>query len=109
MRNERTSKRVAKDAARILLAGARPIEKGQCVSIAKEVWHACRRVAASALTQAADRRNDIGFDPRDGGKVGREFIPKSKQARKAMKGKLGKHKPSSSPFYPSAKPLKHGP
>jgi hypothetical protein len=113
-RNEQTSKRVASIAATILRMDI-PTDDLWIMGSDRKwwrlsiTWKDVRDVAASALTQATDRRDDIGFDPRDGGKIGREFIPKSPQVRKAMKGKLGKRKPASSPFFPSARPPKRGP
>jgi hypothetical protein len=136
-RNEKTSARVAKIAAKVMAAkGKRSRVAGNVfvpalhTSMPRWVWLGIRALAASALTQAADkvpwgqlsaaafnkRVADRGFDPRDGGKIGREFIPKSPQAQKAMRGKLGKRvlsarikskKPSSWP--PSAKPPKGSP
>jgi hypothetical protein len=126
-RNEKTSARVAKIAAKVM---AMPEKLGDDRVISQSFWNDIRALAASALTQAADkvpwgqlsaaafnkRVADWGFDPREGGKIGREFIPKSAQARKAMRGKLGKRvlsarikskKPSSWP--PSAKPPRGSP
>ncbi len=91
-RNERTSKRIAKIAAKVLaikIVNAKTTVPGTTVT-----WADIRALAASALTQAADREkyDDIGFDPRDGssGEPERQWVPVSKQARKAMRGKLGK-------------------
>jgi hypothetical protein len=57
--------------------------------------------AASLVGQSPNkkkpRRDYRGFDPRDGGKVSRQRLPKKKNARKA------------SPFYPAARPKKSSP
>lgn len=102
MKNERTSKRVAKLAAMILALDDYYLD----------VWinddperarKALRTLAASSLTKTADkpkprrRYDDRGFDPRDGGKVGRAHVPKQKRKR------------SSSPYYPAAKPKRSSP
>lgn len=108
MKNERTSKRVAKLAAMILALDDYYLD----------VWinddperarKALRTLAGSDLTQAKDKtwsdvdaalarkRDDIGYDPRDGGKVGRQHVPKQKRKR------------GSSPYYPAAKPKRSSP
>lgn len=122
-RNEKTSTRVAKIAAKVLALKFAPPGLNSFVQVVYArngkvriydpdiTWADIRALAASALTQAADKRDDQGFDPREGGKVGREFIPKSAQARKAMRGELGAtikgKRPSSWP--PAAKPVRRSP
>ena len=61
MKNEKTSKRVASDAARILKA--KPGYMGQarkdgsvCRVLSPALWDACLRVAASSLTQSPDKK-----------------------------------------------------
>lgn len=90
--DERTSKRVASDASIILDAfPSVHLWRGhKCVRITLDLWKRCRSVAGSALTQTADRgrirpkSDDIGFDPRDGGKIGREHVPR--KPRRARRG-----------------------
>jgi hypothetical protein len=57
-----------------------------------------RKVAASVPRSAKRdtpklKYDDRGFDPRDGGKIGKQHVPKwrpvSNQVRKALRGKLG--------------------
>jgi hypothetical protein len=77
-RNERTSARVAKIAAKVLATKTHPgvtfavldIKSGEYLNLK---WTDVKAMAASCLTQTSDH----------------DFIPKSPQARKAMRGKLG--------------------
>lgn len=98
MKNERTSKRVASDAGAFMRMTDDEIRN---IARTAKGCARIRGVAASAATQAADRYDDRGFDPRDGGKVGRAHVPKQKATRKR------EGKPASSPFYPSARPPKN--
>lgn len=103
-RNERTTPPIASIAGRILASeGQTP-----AVMLANKrpwtlQWAELQALAASCLTQAADKTDDWGFDPRDGSDVGHEFIPKSPQVRKALRGKLGKQP------KPKAKPKRRSP
>lgn len=97
--SEVTGKRVATLAGRILSAKMRkrdvviylPGAKGTGKPFAV-YWSDLTALAASALTQAADhgrvrpksdnigrnrtKSDEIGFDPRDGGKVGKQHVPR---------------------------------
>ena len=91
-RNERTSARVAKIAAKVLASsGRRPAlmftAKGREWYLQ---WHELDALAASALTQTADKYDNRGFDPREGGELEGRWRPKSAQVRRALRGKLGK-------------------
>lgn len=100
MTNERTSKRVASIAARILQMD---LDADLWIKGTNGRWHRLlltwsevRLVAASALTQAADKPlrvdrqpapkrrpyDDRGFDPRDGGKIGREHVPRQRKSKR---------------------------
>lgn len=87
MTNERTSKGVGKLAAMLLALDDYYLD----------VWinddpararKALRTLAASALTQLADtgrirpKSDDRGFDPRDGGKIGRAHVPKQRKSKR---------------------------
>ena len=95
MKNERTSKRVAKIAAKILAfhwddcAVIFPLGVGKDK---KFTFKDIRALAASCLTQTADKRDKaiydmIGYDPRDGssGKPEKQRVPKQRK-RKAKRG-----------------------
>lgn len=114
-RNEKTGARIAAIAGKILrqvpMGGTITVnfihaQYGPAVlSIRGITWSDIRALAASALTQTADKERrynpDVpqpwvdqpdGFDPRDGG----DWRPKSAQVRAVLRGKLGK-KPRKSP------------
>lgn len=99
MRNERTSKRVASIAAKVIAMSKSDFVLWIRHGAAAEVRRDVLALAASALTQTADRVD--GFDPREGGGPGRERVPKRKPRRKGKR--------SSSPFYPSARPPRRSP
>lgn len=118
MRNEKTSKRIASIAAKILALPATSHTGFFRVDI--KSWRDIRMLAASALTQAPDKKpdqmqraldgklgthDDRGFDPHDGGKIGREHVPKRGRRGVARKGQ-GKGRSS---FYPAAKPKRSSP
>lgn len=85
-RNEKTSARVARIAAKVMAA---EVVTGTAVPGTGVTWSDIRALAASALTQTADKQPD-GFDPREGGELEGRWRPKSKQVRLALRGKLGK-------------------
>jgi len=111
-KNEKTSARVSKIAAKVL--AIKCISK-DFVLITKDGagivvrWSDVRALAASALTQAPDKRdieaarkylyNDLGFDPRESGKVGKQSVSKRKRV---LSARIKSKRPSSWP--PSAKP-----
>jgi len=143
-KNEKTSARVAKIAAKVLAVDINqfpdqphsPINPahvdvmvliGQSHSTGLK-WSDIRALAASALTQTPDKRdieaarkylyNDLGFDPRDGGKVGRathnamgdrikprKILPP--KAKCVLSARIKSKRPSSWP--PSAKPGRNSP
>lgn len=82
MINEKTSKRVASIAGRILRDTTHRNSDLVCFTgPVKIYWRDVRALAASALTQAGDARiragyDETGFDPRDGGKVGKQRVPR---------------------------------
>lgn len=115
MTNEKTSARVAAIAGKILrqvpMGGTITVnfihaQYGPAVlNIRGITWSDIRALAASALTQTADKERrynpDVpqpwvdqpdGFDPRDGssGEPERAWRPKSKQVRAALRGQLGR-------------------
>lgn len=112
-KNEKTSARVAKIAAKVLMStGYRPAVLMKA-NRSKEnrywtlQWHELRALAASALTQAPDnikRYDDFGFDPREGGTVGKQYVPKRKRV---LSARIKSKRPSSWP--PSAKPGRNSP
>lgn len=111
-RNEKTSSRVAKIAARIMASPAYPgdmvvnyLKSNSKGGVSDPLyWRDVRALAASCLTQAPNKYDDMGFDPRDGS----DGKPKKQRLPDWPSGKsLGKR--ASSPMYPAAKPKRSSP